>query len=194
MRSSILVILGSSLSLAVAACAPKGGPVCSPVSSWSTPTFACAAEQVAVADPAPPPPEPAPAAEPPPPEPEKPPAKLEEGSIELSDHVQFENNSAKLLDQSKTLLDHVATIMKDHPELTKVQIEGHTDSRDDDKHNQRLSEARARAVQTYLVSRGIKKNRMSTKGFGETVPVADNESEEGRFKNRRVEFKIVERK
>lgn len=193
MRSSILLILGSSLSLAVAACAPKGGPVCSPVASWSTPTFQCAAEQVAMAEPEPAPAEPAPA-EPAPEEPPPPAAKLETDTIELSDRVQFENNSAVLIEQSKTLLDHVATIMKDHPELERVQIEGHTDSRDDDRHNQRLSEARARSVRDYLVGKGIKKNRLTTKGFGETVPVADNDTDDGRFKNRRVEFKVTKKK
>src|SRR5262249_43627986 len=99
-----------------------------------------------------------------------------------------------LVERSKTLLDEVASQLQSHPEITKVQIEGHTDSTSTKKHNQTLSEQRAAAVKTYLVGKGVRGDRLVTKGFGETRPVGDNATEDGRFKNRRVDFRILNRK
>jgi len=182
--------------LLVAACTKPGQmPVCSPAATWSAPTLRCGAE---AAPPAPPPPA---AAQPPPPvvevtPPPPPPPRVEikEDRLELGETVQFETGSAKLLDQSKSLLDEVVGQLKEHPEITKVQIEGHTDNVAGKALNQRLSEHRAASVKTYLVSQGVEANRLTTKGFGETRPIADNNTEEGRFKNRRVDFKILKRK
>lgn len=189
MRSKML--LAAALGAAIAGCAtPEAKSVCYPVSGWATPVFRCAAAAPPVA-PAPEP-EPAPA-----PEPEAPPApkaELKSETIELSETVQFETDSAVLLDQSKSLLDDVVKVLEEHPEITKVQIEGHTDNVASTRHNKKLSEQRVASVKKYLVSKGIGADRLTTKGFGETKPLDTNKTEEGRAKNRRVEFRILKRK
>ena len=79
--------------------------------------------------------------------------------------------------------------MNDNPAY-KLFIQGHTDSQGDDQMNMELSEKRAAAVRQYLIDKGISADRMRTQGFGETVPVADNNTSSGRAKNRRVEFTV----
>jgi OmpA-OmpF porin, OOP family len=192
MRSSALLVvaLGGSL----AACAtPEAKALCYPVSGWATPVFRCAAEapKVAEAPPEPPPPEPAPEPEPAAPPPR---AELKEESIELSETVQFETGSDVLLDRSKQLLDDVAQTLIDHPEITKIQIEGHTDSVASRRLNRKLSQERIASVRKYLISKGVDGSRLSVKAFGEAKPTASNKTDEGRAQNRRVEFKILKRK
>ena len=80
--------------------------------------------------------------------------------------------------------------MNKHPEYD-LAIEGHTDSQGDDAMNLDLSKRRAKRAMDYLISKGISKDRLSSEGFGETRPVADNSTSEGRAQNRRVEFRIV---
>jgi OmpA-OmpF porin, OOP family len=200
MRSRTLFVVALAGALpgvlgTLAGCAkPEGAPVCHPVAGWATPTFRCAAPpaQVAVAPP-PEPPKPEPKPEPPP-EPEPPKAEVKSDKIELSETVQFETDSAVLVDRSKLLLDDVAKALADHPEITKVQIEGHTDAKASHKHNQKLSLDRVASVKAYLVEKGVDAKRLTTKGFGETKPIASNKTEEGRAKNRRVDFRIIKRK
>jgi OmpA-OmpF porin, OOP family len=190
MRSSalIMIVLGTALT----ACAtPEQKAACFPVSGWAAPAFRCAAAPAPVAvvpppEPAKPEPEPEPAA--------PPKAEVKTENIELSETVQFETDSAVLLDRSRTLLDEVVQALNDHPEVKKVMIEGHTDSVASTRHNKKLSEQRVASVKEYLVGKGIDAGRLKTKGFGETRPVASNKTEEGRAKNRRVDFKILERK
>ena len=79
----------------------------------------------------------------------------------------------------------VATTLKAYPDA-KIEIEGHTDSMGSETYNQALSERRANTVKTYLVSLGIAAGRITTRGFGETQPVADNATAAGRAENRRV--------
>jgi outer membrane protein OmpA-like peptidoglycan-associated protein len=69
-----------------------------------------------------------------------------------------------------------------------IEVAGHTDSRGSDAYNIKLSQRRAEAVRDYLISKGIAADRLSAKGYGESQPVADNATDEGRFKNRRVEL------
>ena len=77
--------------------------------------------------------------------------------------------------------------------VRRVRIEGHTDSRGSDEHNLDLSERRAAAVREYLIGEGgIAPERLESQGFGETVPIADNDDSDGRAVNRRVEFVIVD--
>ncbi len=80
--------------------------------------------------------------------------------------------------------------MNQYPD-SLIDVYGHTDSTGSDAYNQTLSESRARTVADYLAMRGVSEARIRSKGFGETMPVADNAAEEGRAKNRRVEIKIV---
>lgn len=102
--------------------------------------------------------------------------------------VQFELGSALLTNTSYSILDDVATTMTANPEL-KISIEGHTDKIGNDAINLKLSEARANTCMTYLISKGISSERLKEVGYGSARPVSDNDSEEGRSKNRRVEFK-----
>ncbi len=186
MRSSPLL----ALALGFAACAkPDQIKQCAPIASWATPVFRCAA-------PAEPPPPPVVVEEPPPPPPEPEPPKVEvkDEQIELKEKVQFEFAKATLLPEGKTLLDEVARVMTEHPEILKVRIEGHTDSKGSKRSNLRLSGKRAKAVRSYLISKGIAKGRMVSKGYGESKPIADNGTPDGREQNRRVEIHILERK
>jgi outer membrane protein OmpA-like peptidoglycan-associated protein len=103
--------------------------------------------------------------------------------------VQFEISSSTLTPASRDYLGKVAALMQDQPHIG-LSIEGHTDSQDRLGKNQSLSEARARAVLEYLVSKGVASTRMASAGFGGSQPIADNETAEGRAKNRRIEFEI----
>lgn len=106
--------------------------------------------------------------------------------------VQFETGSDKLKSSSTAKLDEAAQILKDNPSV-RVQVQGHTDNVGDPAFNQSLSEKRAVSVKKYLVSKGIAENRLETTGFGENVPVGDNEIAEGRAENRRIEFRVLSR-
>lgn len=105
--------------------------------------------------------------------------------------VNFEFDKATLTANAKTLLDQVADALKRRSDI-KVEVAGHTDSKGSDAYNQRLSEARAESVVEYLGSRGIEPSRMTPRGYGESMPVADNDSDAGRELNRRVELKVLE--
>jgi OOP family OmpA-OmpF porin len=105
--------------------------------------------------------------------------------------VNFEFNKATLTVNAKTLLDQVADALLARKDI-KVEIDGHTDGKGSVSYNQRLSEARAATVMKYLAGRGIEAGRMSSRGFGKSMPIADNATEEGRELNRRVEMKVTE--
>ena len=102
--------------------------------------------------------------------------------------VTFVFESAKLTREAMTELDKGAEILKEHPQI-KISIEGHTDNTGTAAVNQKLSERRAATVKNYLVKKGISADRITSKGFGETRPIADNKTATGRAANRRVEFK-----
>ncbi|NKF20818.1 OmpA family protein [Solimonas marina] len=104
--------------------------------------------------------------------------------------VNFDFDKARLTLNAKTLLDQVAAELKRHADI-EVEVDGHTDSKGSDAYNMKLSEQRAKAVKAYLVDQGIDASRMTTRGYGETMPIADNGTDEGREKNRRVELKIT---
>jgi outer membrane protein OmpA-like peptidoglycan-associated protein len=101
--------------------------------------------------------------------------------------VRFDNNKATLKPESFPVLDKAAVGLKDWGDI-KVEIAGHTDSVDSDEHNMKLSQSRAETVRDYLVSKGISADRLTAKGYGESSPIADNKTEEGRATNRRVEM------
>jgi len=108
--------------------------------------------------------------------------------VNLSD-VLFDTGSANLKPGTREKLAKVAGILLSRPGL-KLQIEGHTDSVGSGEYNQRLSENRANSVRTYLVEQGIASNNTTTAGFGETMPIASNETAAGRQQNRRVELVV----
>lgn len=117
-----------------------------------------------------------------------------EGSIIVLEGVEFEFNSAKLKPESYPVLDNAAMILTKHPEID-VEIQGHTDNIGSDAYNKKLSQKRAEAVRDYLITKHmIEPVRLIPIGYGESCPVADNSTEEGRQKNRRVEFFILEHK
>jgi outer membrane protein OmpA-like peptidoglycan-associated protein/opacity protein-like surface antigen len=105
-------------------------------------------------------------------------------------NVQFETASANLLKSSKAILDQIVEIMKRYPGF-KLTIDGYTDNVGNDFYNQQLSERRALSCFNYLAEKGVSKSLMSHAGHGETRPIADNNTAEGRRQNRRVEFKLV---
>lgn len=104
--------------------------------------------------------------------------------------ITFAFDSARIDPQSYPVLDEVAAALKAKPSLV-VEIGGHTDARGRAAYNQRLSQQRAQAVRDYLVSKGIAPSRLTVKGYGAAFPIATNETEQGRAKNRRIEFKIL---
>lgn len=104
-------------------------------------------------------------------------------------NVNFEFDSAKLTPESTVILDQAAAALNKTPGK-KVQVAGHTDSVGSNVYNQKLSQARAKTVRDYLVAQGVDAARLSSAGFGEEKPVADNSTDEGRSKNRRVELDI----
>jgi outer membrane protein OmpA-like peptidoglycan-associated protein len=135
----------------------------------------------------PPPPSP-----PPPEEPKKPKlAELKGNRIEIRDQVRFATSKSQILAESFPLLDDVARILKEHPELTRLEISGHTDSRGAREYNIQLSQDRAEAVRRYLVEKGVESSRLVAKGYGPDQPIDTNDTAEGRQKNRRTEFHSV---
>lgn len=117
------------------------------------------------------------------------PAVFEKGQeTVVLEGVHFETNSANLTQESYEILDGVAAKLRDNPKV-KVEIQGHTDEVGTPEYNQDLSQRRAETVRDYLVSKGVKEDRLVAKGYGATRPVAPNTTDEGRAKNRRVELK-----
>jgi outer membrane protein OmpA-like peptidoglycan-associated protein len=112
--------------------------------------------------------------------------------VEIRDKVYFAFDSDRILPKSYELLDNVARVISEHTEIPKILVEGHTSSEGSDKYNLDLSDRRARSVMRYLVAAGVESERLDSRGFGESQPIADNDTEDGRSQNRRVEFRIVE--
>ena len=110
--------------------------------------------------------------------------------VNLPDGVTFDVGSATLKPAFRSTLDDVAASLQQYPN-SLIDVYGHTDSTGSESFNQDLSERRAQTVSNYITSRGVNSARIRWQGFGETMPVADNSSEEGRRLNRRVEIKII---
>jgi outer membrane protein OmpA-like peptidoglycan-associated protein len=132
----------------------------------------------------------APAAEPTPAPKKAAPATMKK--IDLKGEINFKTASAEILPSSYPILDDAVAKMKAHPEIKLVEIEGHTDSRGNDAYNMDLSQRRSDSVKNYFVSKGIDGNRLRTKGYGESKPIAPNDTPENLAKNRRIEFSVVE--
>jgi len=109
-------------------------------------------------------------------------------SIILND-LFFEFDKSVLLQQSYHTLKQLLDLLDRHPAM-RIEVQGHTDNRGAPAYNQRLSERRAKAVVDYLVGKGISPRRLQYKGYGDSRPVADNHTDEGRSRNRRVMFII----
>jgi outer membrane protein OmpA-like peptidoglycan-associated protein len=185
MRSKLIFLAP----FAFVGCYKATGPeICTPVvTSWGSPVYHCVATPMAV-------PEMPPVVEKPVEAPPQPRTEVTNEEIKLREKVEFETDSAKLLPSSTPLLDEVVTVMKEHPEIEHVRVGGHTDSTGDKAHNVKLSDDRAASVKQYLVDHGIAPERLASKGYGETRPIADNNTEEGRAQNRRVDIHILRHK
>ena len=117
--------------------------------------------------------------------------ELEANRIRIRGNILFETGQAKIQKQSYPLLDQVYALLKKHPDVGPVRVEGHTDNRGARGYNIDLSARRAHAVMEYLVAKGIAQKRLRAKGFGFDRPIASNNTALGRAKNRRVEFTLI---
>lgn len=115
---------------------------------------------------------------------------IEKGEVIRLNNIFFDFAKATLQKESYPELNRVAELMTNNPSLI-IQLNGHTDSVGDDASNMTLSKNRAQAVVDYLVQKGVDKSRLESKGFGETKPIANNDTEDGKAINRRVEFLVL---
>jgi outer membrane protein OmpA-like peptidoglycan-associated protein len=113
---------------------------------------------------------------------------IQQGRIAIKETVYFNTAKATIQPRSFKLLDQVAKVLKEHPELEKVWIEGHTDNQGKPAENLKLSQRRAEAVRDYLIKKGVEPQRLEARGYGQERPIADNKTAKGRATNRRVEF------
>lgn len=143
-----------------------------------------------VGNPPPPPPPPEPKKEEPPPPPPR--VELRDNKIEFREKIQFEASKAVIKPESFGLLDEIVEVIKKNPHIKKIAIEGHASSEGDPKFNRKLSDDRAKAVRQYLIDHGISADTLTAKGYGADKPLASNDTEEGKEKNRRVEFNVIE--
>jgi OOP family OmpA-OmpF porin len=107
----------------------------------------------------------------------------------ILDDVLFDFDKSTIKPEAAAILDRLVVFMNENKDK-RVNLSGHTDSIGTDAYNQKLSERRAASVKNYLTKKGVDTSRISSQGFGETKPIADNKTKEGRAKNRRVEIKV----
>ena len=132
--------------------------------------------------------------QPPPPKPESRPGRVElrNNKIEIKEKSQFEVSKATIKHESDSLLKEIADVIKNNPQVKRISIEGHASAEGDPKRNKTLSEERAKAVMDFLVkTEGVDPSRLTSKGFGIERPIAPNDTEENREKNRRVDFMVT---
>ena len=122
--------------------------------------------------------------------------ELKGDSVNIPGNIVFETKSAKIKDGSGSdvVLEQLKKFLDDNQQVTKLRIEGHTDNVGQPADNLKLSGERSLTIKRWLVDHGIAKDRLLATGFGETKPIADNSTEDGRAQNRRTEFKIAELK
>jgi outer membrane protein OmpA-like peptidoglycan-associated protein len=113
----------------------------------------------------------------------------DELKVTFAEKILFDFDSSALKAASQAQLDQVAGVLAKYPE-TNIVVKGHTDAKGSDEYNQRLSERRAAAVMNYLEDQGVGGSRITARGYGESMPVASNDTEDGRAENRRVELSI----
>jgi outer membrane protein OmpA-like peptidoglycan-associated protein len=176
---SLLLSLTAFATLQVAACGPT--------------VFDDATALQIVGDPPrlpPPPPPPPPEPEPVPDPPKR--VVVENNRIAFEEKIQFDLDKATIKPESDGLLQEIIKVIKENAHIKKIAIEGHTSSEGSDRHNLKLSDQRAKAVMDYMITKGgLAKEMFTAKGFGETKLIADESTEDGKEKNRRVEFNIT---
>jgi len=120
--------------------------------------------------------------------------RVTEKEIVILEQVQFKTGSAVILPASDDLLEQVANVLTEHPEIQRIEVQGHTDNRGGRRYNKKLSIRRANAVVKWLTQRGnIDASRLVAQGYGMDEPIASNDTPEDRQLNRRVQFKILEK-
>lgn len=118
--------------------------------------------------------------------------EVKDNKIVIHEKIQFGFDTAEILPESNSLLAEIAEVIKKNPQIQGLRIEGHASAEGSDDYNLKLSDARAKAVLQHLISNGgVSKEMLQSQGFGEQQPIADNDTEEGREANRRVEFTIT---
>jgi OOP family OmpA-OmpF porin len=110
----------------------------------------------------------------------------------ILDRIEFDSGSPLVRDQDRPVLDRIVEALKQRPNVRLVEIHRHTDDGGERDPNLVLSQQRADTVRAYLVTRGIDGVRLRSRAFGKTVPLFPNDTAEGRAKNRRVDFRILE--
>ena len=115
-----------------------------------------------------------------------------DGHISMPRPVLFETGKANILPESESILEDLRSFLEQNPQIKLVRIEGHTDNVGKPDNNLTLSGNRAKSVKTWLVNKGIASSRLVAVGFGDTKPIATNDSAQGREKNRRTDYVIVE--
>ncbi|HYH95714.1 outer membrane exchange protein TraB [Hyalangium sp.] len=118
-------------------------------------------------------------------------ARIQGNKILILENVNFATDQDVILSESFPVLEEVSQVLKTHPEIQRILIEGHTDSRAGEVYNLDLSKRRAASVRTYLEESGVEPVRLCSQGFGQSRPLAENDNEEGMARNRRVEFTLL---
>ncbi len=119
--------------------------------------------------------------------------RVTEKEIVILEQVQFDIDRSNIKPVSDALLDAVAEVMNEHPEILKIEVQGHTDNQGPKAHNQTLSQSRADSVLKALQKRKVDPSRMVAKGYGQEKPIDTNDTPDGRQKNRRVQFVVLEK-
>jgi OOP family OmpA-OmpF porin len=113
-------------------------------------------------------------------------------AIVITEKIQFEYDKAVIQPESFELCNEIVDVIQKNPRIKKISIEGHTDGDGSAKYNKKLSQKRADAVMKYFVEHGVDEARLQSVGHGEDKPIAENDTDEGKEKNRRVEFLILD--
>jgi len=125
--------------------------------------------------------------------PSRPEVQVTSKEITIRDQIQFALDSAVILPQSFGILTEVADTLIRHTEILRIEVQGHTDNSGTAEHNKTLSEDRAEAVKSWLVAHGVPLERLVSRGYGQTRPLAPNVTATNRSQNRRVQFIILEK-
>jgi outer membrane protein OmpA-like peptidoglycan-associated protein len=118
--------------------------------------------------------------------------EVRDQKIEIHQKIQFDDNRATIRSASRDLMDEIGSVITKNPQIKRIRIEGHASAEGNRRHNKTLSAARARSVMKYLRDHGVPAGELEAVGVGSDRPIADNDTAEGREKNRRVEFVIVD--
>lgn len=117
---------------------------------------------------------------------------MKDGKLSIPGNIVYETDKAIIRPESEPTLNALKDYMTQNPNYTRIRVEGHTDNSGAKEHNLQLSIDRAKAVVDWLAAHGVNKDRLLAVGFGDTDPVADNKTEDGKAQNRRTAFHIAE--